>query len=147
MKEIIRTKNGDISVLITILISSILLIFLTTLSQKVASEARIARENLMSQQAIQAAKTGLDAWEYQFSKENIDPSSNLYKDWPNINTPSSEKKDDWIILDKVDGVEIRYKVEFRSNPNTIIGYGKAIRGNIEVERSFEKVFRVTPPSN
>ncbi|MEY3471158.1 MAG: hypothetical protein RLZZ223_508 [Candidatus Parcubacteria bacterium] len=144
MKEITKVKKGDISVLVTILVSSILLIFLTTLSQKVSSEARIARENLMSQQAIQAAKTGLDAWKYQYIQGGVDPTSDLDKNWPNSKAYSENLKDNWVVLKVVGGVEISYRVELRSS-DTIVGYGRAVRGKMQVERSFENVFNNTIP--
>jgi len=125
MKYLFKFKKGDISLIVTLLVCSIVLILLTPLAQKVSVESQISRENLMSQQAIQAAKTGLDSWKYRFTNGSTTPSSDT----------------DWTSLDSSLGIE--YKVIYYTdsiNPPYIISTGRVNRGNFTIERSLEEKF-------
>lgn len=150
----IKSKQGDISLLVTLLVCSILLLVLTPLSRKIAIESNISKENLMSQQAIQSAKTGLEAWKYNLVEDKIDyNNSGALKNWPNSNTdisfitpnpPDTNWENNWIVLDNSLGIQ--YRVEFIPSPDggitspKIIGRGRVKRGSTTVERVFEESF-------
>jgi hypothetical protein len=127
-----KSKKGDISLLVTLLVCSIILILLAPIAQKVSIESKISRENLMSQQAAQAAKTGLDAWLYNWLEGKIDETSaGGQKNWPNGNG--------WIVLDSTSGIQ--YQVKFQpgsvSTPARIISTGRVNKGNGTIERVLE----------
>ncbi len=130
MKQILKhnLKKGDISILVTILISSIILILLTPISQKLSIESQISKENLMSQQAVQAAKTGLDAWMYNVKNGVINYQGNLPTD------------DEWITLDSSSGIEYQVKFEEGDDDSKIISKGQVTRGNLTIERTLEQTF-------
>lgn len=135
-----KSKKGDISLLVTLLVCSIILILLAPMAQKVSVESRISKENLMSQQAVQAAKTGLDAWTDNFISGTIDEkSAGDAKNWPNLLTPSSIKEDDWIVLESSLGIQ--YQVKFLprddSNPAKIISTGRVKKNNFTIEKTLE----------
>ncbi len=164
MKHISQQYKGDITLFVTIIVSAVMLILLLALSQKITAESRISRENLYSQQAIQAANTGIDAWEYRLAQTRdvvlttsstgsiINGSS---QNWPNgnsnitgesIQTDSSGK--DWIVLSSVGGSSIQYRVEFQAGntlvsptiPPLIIAKGRVVRDNTIIERTLEQKF-------
>ena len=154
MKHNLQQYKGDITLFVTIMVSATMLILLLALSQKVTVESRISRENMYSQQALQAANTGLDAWQYQWvQKGTIDITIPLKSTWPNsstigetIKTDSSGKE--WIELSNVGVSSIQYRVEFQAG-NTlvtppilplIITKGKVVRGNTIIERTLEQQF-------
>ncbi len=131
-----KSKKGDISLLATLLACSILLILLAPIAQKITVESKISRENLMSQQAIQAAKTGIDAWLYEFTKptgSNIDITNSSKKNWPNSG---------WAELDSTLGIQ--YQVEFipksGSTPARIKSTGRVNRDGFTIERALEEEF-------
>jgi type II secretory pathway pseudopilin PulG len=127
-------KKGDISLLVTLLVCSIILILLAPIAQKVSVESKISKENLMSQQAVQAARTGLDAWIYEFTKptgSKIDITIPSKQNWPNGNR--------WIDLDSTSGIQ--YQVKFQpksgSTPARIISTGRVNRDGFTIERVLE----------
>lgn len=131
-----KSKKGDISLLVTLLVCSIILILLAPIAQKVSVESKISRENLMSQQAIQAAKTGLDAWLYNFVKSNDVITSTgpiIQSNWPNSG---------WAELDSTLGIQ--YQVEFipksASTPARIKSTGRVNRDGFTIERALEEEF-------
>jgi type II secretory pathway pseudopilin PulG len=135
-----KSKKGDISLLVTLLVCSILLILLAPIAQKVSVESNISKENLMSQQAAQAAKTGLDAWLYNWLEGKIDETSaGGQKNWPNGITPLTQAKDGWIILDSTSGIQYQVKFEPRSGstPARIISTGRVNRDGFTIERILE----------
>jgi hypothetical protein len=145
MKHISQQYKGDITLFVTIIVSAVMLILLLALSQKVTVESRISRENMYSQQALQAANTGIDAWQYQWTqKDTIDINSTIpaNRNWPNSET------EEWIVLSNVGGSSIQYRVEFQAgntvvSPPTlplIIAKGRVVRGNTIIERTLEQQF-------
>jgi len=153
-----KSKKGDISLLVTLLVCSIILILLAPLAQKVSVESKISKENLMSQQAIQAAKTGIDAWLDEFTKptgSNIDITNSSKKNWPN-NTSTTvlidsgnllDPSDDFIILDSTLGIQYQVKFQPADNTNTtnpspakITSTGRVKRGTFTTERTLEATF-------
>lgn len=138
-----KFKQGDISLLVTLLVCSIILILLAPIAQKVSVESKISRENLMSQQAIQAAKTGLDAWVYNYTEDKIDIEDNFgEQNWPNRNTPGVSNRDrGWIYLDISSGIQ--YRVVFiKLNEDNKIKYiirstGRVKKGTLTIERVLE----------
>jgi hypothetical protein len=139
------------------MVSATMLILLLALSQKVTVESRISRENMYSQQALQAANTGLDAWQYQWvQKGDVDIAIPLNSTWPNsstigetIETDSSGKE--WIELSSVGVSSIQYRVEFQAGNilvtppilPLIIAKGRVVRGNTIIERTLEQAFQVS----
>lgn len=138
-----KFKKGDISLLVTLLVCSILLILLAPISQKVSVESKISKENLMSQQAVQAAKTGLDSWIYEFTKptgSKIDITNSSKRNWPNSDTPPTLDVDgDWLVLDSTSGIQYQVKFQPRSgsNPARIISIGRVKRDSFTIERILE----------
>lgn len=131
-----KYKKGDISLLVTLLVCSIILILLAPMAQKVSVESRISKENLMSQQAVQAAKTGLDAWKYKVSEDlTID-----------LNTTDSRNNIDWLVLDSSLGIEYKvdYYPRFGTQPAYIVGIGRVKKNNFTIERTLEEEFISTP---
>lgn len=135
-------KQGDISLLVTLLVCSIILILLAPIAQKVSVESKISRQNLMSQQAVQAARTGLDSWLYEFTrtKSNIDIRYSTQRNWPNNKTPPAlDVEGDWLVLDSTSGIQ--YQVKFQpkngSIPARIISIGRVKRDGFTVERILE----------
>lgn len=130
MKNIVnhKSKRGDITLLVTLLVCFTVLILLTPISQKVVLESRISKENLMSQQAVQAAKTGLDAWKY---KVNEDLDLNLNNS--NINTTN---------LDNSLGIkyEVTYNKQVGSTPAYLVSRGEVTRNGVTIERVLEEEF-------
>lgn len=132
-----KFQKGDISLLLTILVCSIILVLLVPLAQKVSVEARISRENLMSQQAVQAAATGLDSWKSNFINGSGSPASDA----------------SWTSLDSNLGIE--YRVDFYPKSDTkpayIVSRGRsagASGSTLErtIERSLEETFNpITNP--
>lgn len=66
MEQIHKNHKGDITLLTIFIIIIIMLTLFVSLSQKSVFESRLSRENLYSQEALQAANTALSAWEYQY---------------------------------------------------------------------------------
>lgn len=131
-----KSKKGDISLLVTLLVCSIILILLAPLAQKVSVESKISRENLMSQQAVQAAKTGLDNWKYNISKDlSID-----------LNTTNFKNQINWSPLDATLGTE--YSVEFfprvGTKPAYIVSKGRVKNSSFTIERTLEEEFKSLP---
>jgi len=130
MNKQYKTKKGDISLLVTLLVCSIILILLAPLAQKVSVESKISRENLMSQQAVQAAKTGIDAWLDNFIKGNVVITDSSKRNWPNSG---------WAELDGALGIQ--YQVEFiarsGSTPARIKSTGLVNRDGFTIERTLE----------
>jgi len=128
-----KSKKGDISLLVTLLVCSIILILLAPLAQKVSVESKISRENLMSQQAVQAAKTGLERWVYDVS---IITSTTTMPFNMNISTTKTFE------LNPTLGIQ--YKVDFKprfgSTPAYIVSTGIVTRGGIRIERVLEEEF-------
>lgn len=125
-----KFRKGDISLLVTVLVCSIILILLVPLAQKVSVEAKISRENLLSQQAVQAATTGLDAWKSNF----INGSSN----------PVSDTS--WTQLDTTLGIE--YRVDFYPKSDTkpayIVSRGRSSGSSgVSLERTIERSLEET----
>jgi len=154
MRNILETRKGDISLIIVILISGIMLILLLPLSQKITVESNISRENLMSQQAIQAARTGLDEWKFNLVEGKIDTSPlSTTTNWPNINTPSNVQRDgDWIILSSNGNQQIQYQIIFNNTsvPSiTAKGRVKNNNNNFTIERTLTESFNPSQlnPSN
>jgi hypothetical protein len=150
MKHISQQYKGDITLFVTIIVSAVMLILLLALSQKVTVESRISRENMYSQQALQAANTGIDAWQYQWTQGGgVDITQTNLANWPNINTPTEEKDGEWIELSSVGGSSIQYRVEFQAGntlvtptiPPLIIAKGRVVRGNTIIERTLEQAFQ------
>jgi uncharacterized protein (UPF0333 family) len=130
-----QSKKGDISLLVTLLVCSIILILLAPIAQKVSVESKISKENLMSQQAVQAARTGLDAWIYEFTKptgSKIDITIPSKQNLPNGGTL-------WEDLDTTSGIQ--YQVKFQpssdSDPARIISTGRVNRDGFTIERILE----------
>jgi len=164
MKNHLQFRKGDITLLVTMLVCLIIIILLLPISDKIAVEVNISKENLMSQQAIQAAKTGLDAWDYYYA-QNPNPPIRTPQDvsyivgdgnWPNRNNTiyPTDILGEWIVLadDSVTGgATTEYKVEFfpgtllpngnpdPDSPDRRISTGKVTRNGIVVERTLEKV--------
>lgn len=155
MKNSSQQYKGDISLFVTIIVSAIMLILLLALSQKITIESRISRENLYSQQALQAANTGIDAWQYQWVKTgDIDITIPLNSIWPNINTDTTVETvitdssgNDWIELSSIGVSSIQYRVEFQpentstGTPPLIIARGRVERGNTIIERTLQQEFK------
>ena len=84
----------------------------------------------MSQQSIQAAKTGLDAWLDNFIKGNVVITDSNKRNWPNSG---------WESLDSTLGIQ--YQVEFipksASTPARIKSTGRVDRGGVTIERTLE----------
>ena len=159
MKNHLQFRKGDITLLVTMLVCLIIIILLLPISDKIAVEVNISKENLMSQQAIQAAKTGLDAWDYYYANSTppaiILPDESGYTvgdaNWPNRNTPlnydtNPSDTPNWIVLaddSATGGATTEYKVEFEQgtspDPNKITSTGRVTRNGIVVERTLEKV--------
>jgi cytoskeletal protein RodZ len=116
-----KSKKGDISILVTLLVCSIILVLLAPIAQKLTVEARISKENLMSQQAIQAAKTGLDHW---------------LQRWV-----GNEEEE---LLDGKINEQITYKVTSRRDDSAfkliITSTATVTVGSTKVERSLEQTF-------
>ncbi len=135
--------KGDITLLTVIMLSAIMLIILGSLSQKSSIESVISRENLYSQQALQAANTGLDAWQYQFVQGPVDINEPLERDWPTIaSSPSGVQQ--WIPLPGGPGGTIEYQVKYippsGGVPAQIISTGRVTRGALIIERTLEQEF-------
>lgn len=159
MKHISQQYKGDITLFVTIIVSAVMLILLLALSQKITVESRISRENLYSQQAIQAANTGIDAWEYRLAQTGdvaltTSPTGSIingsWQNWPNGNAPIAEvdSTGKWIVLSSVGGSSIQYRVEFQAGntlvsptiPPLIIAKGRVVRDNTIIERTLEQKF-------
>ena len=153
MKHISQQYKGDITLFVTIIVSAVMLILLLALSQKVTVESRISRENMYSQQALQAANTGIDAWQYQWTQGGgVNITQTNLTNWPNSNTTGETTEDssgkDWIVLSSVGGSSIQYRVEFQAGntlvtptiPPLIIAKGRVVRGNTIIERTLEQQF-------
>jgi type II secretory pathway pseudopilin PulG len=136
-----KSKKGDISLLVTLLVCSILLILLAPIAQKLSVESKISRENLMSQQAAQAAKTGLDAWLYNWLEGKIDEKAGSgNQNWPNSDTPPTlDVNGDWLVLDNTAGIQYQVKFQPRSGsiPARIISTGRVNRDGFTIERILE----------
>lgn len=139
-------KKGDITLLVTLLVCGIILALLTPFAQRVTVESNISRENLMSQQAIQAANTGLGAWEFYIgTSANFDnTTSQDTNNLPNfiLNLP---KDGDWIVLDEIPGNRVLYKVVYYpptapDNTAKIIATGRVEKGSLTIDRALEKSF-------
>lgn len=143
--------KGDITLLTVIMLSAIMLIILGALSQKSSIESVISRENLYSQQALQAANTGLDAWQYQFVQgevKDLDNPLSLTRDWPTI-ASSPTGTQEWISLPGTTGGTIEYQVKYippsGGSPAKIISTGRFRRGTLLaptllIERTLEQEF-------
>lgn len=134
-----RTMHrGDITLITVILISAIMLTILGSLSQKSNIESVISRENLYSQQAIQAANTGLDDWIVQFIAGTVDINNIAQRDWPN--TPPGG----WQILTGSGSNVVEYQVKYipatGTNRDKIESTGRVRRGNLIIERTLEQEF-------
>jgi Tfp pilus assembly protein PilX len=153
MKHISQQYKGDITLFVTIIVSAVMLILLLALSQKVTVESRISRENMYSQQALQAANTGLDAWQYQWTQNTtIDINSTIpaNRNWPNSETEETtvtSSGKEWIVLSNVGGSSIQYRVEFQAGNTatprilpSIIAKGRVVQGNTIIERTLEQQF-------
>lgn len=129
MKNYSQFRKGDITLLVTMLVCLIIIILLLPISDKIAVEVNISKENLMSQQAVQAAKTGLDAWKYNFAQQ----TSSL---------PQSDPSE--TLLDP--GLGIYYQVEYFPAVGTakpyLVSTGQVKRdsGAWIIERTLEEVF-------
>jgi type II secretory pathway pseudopilin PulG len=153
MKNSPQQYKGDITLFVTIIISAIMLILLLALSQKITVESRISRENLYSQQALQVANTGIDAWQYQWVQNNtIDTAIPLNSTWPNSNTTgetiiTDADGNDWIELSLIGGSSLQYRVEFQPGNISagisprIISKAKVVRANTIIERTLEQNFQ------
>ena len=155
MNYLLKSKKGDISLLVSILVCSILLAVLTPLAKKITVESNISRQNLMSQQAIQAAKTGLDEFKYNLNKVSLtgfDLNSSEIQKWPNINTVSNDNinviQDGttyWIELDNSLGTQ--YRIEYIPSTDTdinprIISISRVKNNDLTIERALEESFEV-----
>jgi|GEM_PF-798088 hypothetical protein len=157
-----QLKKGDISLIIVILISGIMLSLLIPLSQKVTVEGNISRENLMSQQAIQAAKVGLEDWKYNLNRDDgntiniFDIPLTETKNWPNSKTqlipspytPKLTSDKAWIVLDgNTPGNRVLYKVEYEApnppNSAKITATGRVEKGGLTIDRTLEEEFNLT----
>lgn len=129
MKNYSQFRKGDITLLVTMLVCLIIIILLLPISDKITVEVNISKENLMSQQAVQAAKTGLDAWKYNYAQQN----SSL---------PQSDPSE--TLLDQ--GLGIYYQVEYFPAVGTakpyLVSTGQVKRdsGAWIIERTLEEVF-------
>lgn len=132
------TRRGDITLITVILISAIMLIILGSLSQKSSIESVISRENLYSQQAIQAANTGLDDWIVQFIAGTVDIENVTQRDWPT--TPPNG----WQTLTGSGGNVVEYQVKYipatGTNKDKIESTGRVRRGSLIIERTLEQEF-------
>ena len=155
MKHISQQYKGDITLFVTIIVSAVMLTLLLALSQKVTVESRISRENMYSQQALQAANTGIDAWQYQWTQGGgVDITQTNLTNWPNTNTNTTGETiitdssgKEWIELSSVGGSSIQYRVEFQAGNTatprilpSIIAKGRVVRGNTIIERTLEQQF-------
>ncbi len=141
MKYLFKIKKGDISLLVTLMVCSIMLIYLAPISQKLSVESKISRENLMSQQAIQAAKTGLEHWVYDIEERATSNVINFNFSGNDKNVPQNLTS--WESLDSNLGIE--YRVDFfpknGSKPAYIVSRGRVNRNGFTVERTFEEKFQ------
>lgn len=135
MKNNLKFKKGDISLLLTLLVCFTVLILLTPIAQKVSVESRISKENLMSQQAVQAAKTGLDAWIYKLN-------NNVTLDLKIPNSLANPINIETTDLDTSLGIqyEVKYYPKVNNNPAYIVSIGKVTRGGVIIERVLEEKF-------
>jgi uncharacterized protein (UPF0333 family) len=127
-----KSKKGDISLLVTLLVCSIILILLAPIAQKLTVEARISKENLMSQQAIQAAKTGLDHWLYELTRTdgNIDLDEGITNLSAKINENDPEIE-----------YTVTYKRDYINLKIIITSTATVTVGSTKVERSLEQTFK------
>lgn len=140
-------KKGDITLLVTLLVCGIILALLTPFAQRVTVESNISRENLMSQQAIQAANTGLGAWEFNIGTSNNfdNTTSQDTNNFPNSSISNPQKDGDWIVLDGIPGNRVLYKVVYYpptapDNTAKIIATGRVEKGSLTIDRALEKSF-------
>jgi Tfp pilus assembly protein PilX len=158
MEKIHKNHKGDITLLTIFIIIIIMLTLFVSLSQKSVFESRLSRENLYSQEAIQAANTALSAWEYQYvsgapgipSSVVVDPlsSNKNNRDHPASSNNGATKN--WINLNTGSN-SVQYRAEYigtvgdPNDPPTIIGIGRVNKGGIVTERALaQQVIPTTP---
>lgn len=130
MKNHLQFRKGDITLLVTMLVCLTIIILLLPIANKITVESKISKENLMSQQAVQAAKTGLDAWRWNFNQ-------------PGITKPEQVDTSE-TLLDL--GLGIYYQVEYFPAVGTaqpyLVSTGRVKRdsGTWIIERTLEEVF-------
>jgi Tfp pilus assembly protein PilX len=131
-----KFQRGDIAVFMTIMISTIMMTLLLGITQKVTLESRLTRENLSSQQAIQAANTGIDAWQYALRTGDVD----ITNPGNNANVPNIPNE--WVVLLDENNRVIEYRVEYNTSNNIpkIISTGRVTQANRTIERRLELVF-------
>jgi len=131
-----KFQRGDIAVFMTIMISTIMMTLLLGITQKVTLESRLTRENLSSQQAIQAANTGIDAWQYALRTGDVD----ITNPGNNANVPNISNE--WVVLLDENNRVIEYRVEYNTSNNIpkIISTGRVTQANRTIERRLELVF-------
>lgn len=147
-----KFKKGDISLLVTILVCGIILILLAPLAQKISVETNISRENLMSQQAIQAAKTGLDEFKYNLNNMSLNGFDlNSQAVWPNSSTITSNIIQDsgvyWVELDNDLGTQYRIEYIPSKDPSVdpkIIARARVKKNSFTIERTFEENIKRIP---
>jgi len=129
MNNYSQFRKGDITLLVTMLVCLTIIILLLPIANKITVESKISKENLMSQQAVQAAKTGLDAWRYNFAKQT---------------SPLPQSDPSETLLDP--GLGIYYQVEYFPAVGTakpyLVSTGQVKRdsGAWIIERTLEEVF-------
>ena len=149
-----KSKKGDISLLVTLLVCSIILILLAPLAQKISVESNISRENLMSQQAIQAAKTGLDEFKYNLNNMSLNEFDlSTVQEWPNSSTSTSNITQDkdsrkyWVELDNDLGTQYRIEYIPSKDPSVdpkIIARARVKKNSFTIERTFEENIKRIP---
>lgn len=114
-----KYQRGDVAIFFVFMITSILVLLLGTLSQRVADQIQRNRQGLASQQAAQAAQTGLEHWieELKVTGSPSGASSKVGNGWVDLNTSAV-------------GVDIQYKVTYddntgNSDPNILTAIGRA----------------------
>jgi hypothetical protein len=116
-----KKLRGDVSMFVTIMVVGVMMILLTTITQKTANELIRNRRAFSSQQAFQAANSGLERWLFEFRE------TGLTNDIPE--TP----------IAVVNNVVISYRVSY-DGTNKLVSIGSANDGTTKIERALEIVF-------
>jgi len=116
-----KKLRGDVSIFVTLMIVGVMLILLSTITQKTAKELIRTRKAFNSQQAFQAANSGLERWLFEFRETGV--TSNI----PITN------------IAIIGNVIISYEVTY-DGTNRLVSVGVADDGVSKIERALEVVF-------
>lgn len=105
-----KMEKGDITLLIVFMVVSIMSFMLIFLSQRVAVQIQRDRQGVASQQALQAANTGIEQWLYELKTE------------PPGTKPNTIEFKESLFQDN--GMNIDYEVSYQDNPERIQAIGK-----------------------